>query len=132
MLILTRTVGQSVVIPQIAEIKCLDVTGNRVKLGLEAPREVVILRNELCTQLSGRLSWEPAGKGEWVGCVDQPQSFPAWHLRITSDGYFDSSLSISSRVALSKQTRFASFEQACMYCESIEEAIALRGASDVA
>jgi len=47
MLILSRKVNESVVLSDAIEIKVLEVTGERVKLGITAPAEVSILRREL-------------------------------------------------------------------------------------
>jgi carbon storage regulator len=46
-LILTRRLGESVVIGDAIRIHILGVEGERVKLGIEAPREVTIVRSEL-------------------------------------------------------------------------------------
>ena len=51
MLVLSRKVDQTIVIGQdgadTITIKILEITGDRVKLGIVAPREMVILRQEL-------------------------------------------------------------------------------------
>ena len=47
MLVLSRKVDQTIVIQQNITIKILEITGDRVKLGINAPRDVVILRQEL-------------------------------------------------------------------------------------
>ena len=47
MLILSRRVGESIVIGQDIVIKVLDVQGQKVQLGVEAPKEVKVLRPEL-------------------------------------------------------------------------------------
>ena len=47
MLVLSRKVDQTIVIHHNITIKILEITGDRVKLGINAPRDVVILRQEL-------------------------------------------------------------------------------------
>ena len=47
MLILTRKVGESVLIGNDISIKILSVRGNQVKLGVEAPKEVSVHREEI-------------------------------------------------------------------------------------
>jgi carbon storage regulator len=47
MLILTRRPHQSLIIGADIQIKVLDVIGDRVRIGITAPREVKVLRQEL-------------------------------------------------------------------------------------
>jgi len=47
MLVLTRKLGEKVVIDQNITLTILEVTGGKVKLGIDAPPEVSILRSEL-------------------------------------------------------------------------------------
>ena len=47
MLILNRLEGQSVLIDGGIRIKVIQVDGDRVRLGIEAPRSVVVLREEV-------------------------------------------------------------------------------------
>lgn len=47
MLILTRTTGESINIGHDVEIKVLGVKGNQVRIGIEAPKQVKVLRKEL-------------------------------------------------------------------------------------
>ena len=47
MLILTRKVGESVLIGNDISITILSVRGNQVKLGVEAPKEVSVQREEI-------------------------------------------------------------------------------------
>ena len=47
MLVLTRKKEQSLVIGENVRITVLKVQGNQVRIGIEAPREVRVLRSEL-------------------------------------------------------------------------------------
>jgi len=42
-----RRCGESILLGESIEIHVLEVTGNRVKIGISAPREILVLRNEL-------------------------------------------------------------------------------------
>jgi len=47
MLIIRRRIGESLFIGDDVEVELLDICGGQVKLGINAPREVVILRREV-------------------------------------------------------------------------------------
>ena len=47
MLVLTRKPGQSIIIGDDVEVQVLSVAGEKVRLGITAPREVGIFRNEV-------------------------------------------------------------------------------------
>jgi carbon storage regulator len=51
MLVLTRKRGQSIVVGGDVEIKILESHGSEVKLGIVAPREVVVLRKEIVEEI---------------------------------------------------------------------------------
>lgn len=53
MLVLSRKPGEKVVIGGNITITVVDVNGGRVKIGIEAPAEVAILRGELMTGREG-------------------------------------------------------------------------------
>ncbi len=50
MLVLTRKLGESIVIAGNIEVQVVEVEGSRVRLGITAPREVRIRRSELAAQ----------------------------------------------------------------------------------
>jgi carbon storage regulator len=52
MLVLTRKPGQSIMIGDGVEIQVLSVAGEKVRLGVTAPREVSIFRNEVYERIS--------------------------------------------------------------------------------
>jgi len=47
MLVLTRRPGQSIVVGESIELVVVRIEGDRVVLGIEAPREVRVVRSEL-------------------------------------------------------------------------------------
>jgi carbon storage regulator len=47
MLVLTRKPGQSIMIGDGVEVQVLSVVGEKVRLGITAPRDVSIFRNEV-------------------------------------------------------------------------------------
>ncbi|WGE89957.1 carbon storage regulator CsrA [Actinobacillus arthritidis] len=47
MLILTRKIGESLLIGDNVEITVLSVRGNQVKLGVKAPKEISVHREEI-------------------------------------------------------------------------------------
>lgn len=49
MLILTRRVGESFTIDKDVHIKIVDVRGKQVRIGIEAPKETRVFRDELLT-----------------------------------------------------------------------------------
>jgi len=51
MLVLTRKVNQSIVIGEDVEVVVLEVRGEQVRLGIRAPRDVVVHRKEIYEQI---------------------------------------------------------------------------------
>ena len=47
MLILTRKVGEAIILDDDIEITLMDIQGNHTKIGIDAPKEIKILRKEL-------------------------------------------------------------------------------------
>jgi len=54
MLVLTRYPRQVVMIGRDIQIQILDVAGDRVRLGITAPREILVMRQELPPTFSPR------------------------------------------------------------------------------
>ena len=50
MLVLTRKVGERIVIDDSIIVEVLEVQGNRVRIGIQAPQGVTILRQELLSR----------------------------------------------------------------------------------
>jgi carbon storage regulator len=53
MLVLTRKPGQSIMIGDEVEVQVLSVAGEKVRLGITAPRDVGIFRNEVYERIEG-------------------------------------------------------------------------------
>jgi len=53
MLVLTRRLGESITIGNDIKIFVVDIDGNQVKLGIDAPRDVEIYREELFQKIKG-------------------------------------------------------------------------------
>ena len=51
MLVLSRKVGEAVVIAGGIVVRVLDAGGGRIRLGVEAPEEVLVLREEIAARL---------------------------------------------------------------------------------
>jgi carbon storage regulator len=47
MLILSRRINESIIVGDTIEIKVIDITNRVVKLGIEAPKEVLVHRKEV-------------------------------------------------------------------------------------
>ncbi len=56
MLVLTRKTGQSIMIGDGVEVQVLSVAGEKVRLGITAPRDVSIFRNEVYNRIETEAS----------------------------------------------------------------------------
>lgn len=56
MLVLTRKIGERIIIGQNVKVAVLQVHGNRVKLGVTGPPDVSIHREEVSHRITGRPS----------------------------------------------------------------------------
>lgn len=52
MLVLTRKLGQSIVIGDEVEVVVLEVRGEQVRIGIKAPKDVTVHRKEIYEQIS--------------------------------------------------------------------------------
>ncbi len=53
MLVLTRKTNQSIVIGDNIEITVLSVSGDKVRIGIEAPRDISVFRREVLDSADG-------------------------------------------------------------------------------
>jgi carbon storage regulator len=63
MLVLTRKCGEKLRIAQEIVVTVLEVKGQRVRLGIEAPLDVSVLREELCRALADGTARPEAREG---------------------------------------------------------------------
>ncbi len=54
MLILTRKIGESIRVEDNISIAVLDIKGNQVRLGVEAPKHIAVHREEIYQSLKGK------------------------------------------------------------------------------
>ncbi|TDV63262.1 carbon storage regulator CsrA [Pseudomonas sp. LP_7_YM] len=55
MLVLTREIGESFTIGDDIKVQVLGITGNQVRLGIDAPQHVKIHRTEVYRRIAARL-----------------------------------------------------------------------------
>jgi carbon storage regulator len=67
MLVLTRKTNQSIMIGDSIEVSILSVSGDKVRIGIDAPRDIAVFRKEVYEALGGE---EPAG----AACKGDPPS----------------------------------------------------------
>ena len=59
MLVLRRKNGEAIVLNQVITIRVLAVEGDRVKLGIDAPPDVIVVREELLNEGASTLPSHP-------------------------------------------------------------------------
>jgi carbon storage regulator len=62
MLVLTRRTRQSIMIGDEIELSVLSVSGEKVRIGIEAPQEVPVFRKEVYLRIAGER--DPNGAGD--------------------------------------------------------------------
>jgi carbon storage regulator len=76
MLILTRRVGETVMIGDEVTVTVLGVKGNQVRMGINAPRTVAVHREEIFERIK-----HEAQEGEFVAATE-PKSSDHHHLSL--------------------------------------------------
>jgi len=72
MLILSRRVGESVLIGSDISITVLRVKGDQVRLGVQAPKDVAVLRDDSSEKAKSELAAMPAETGNRSGDNEGP------------------------------------------------------------
>ena len=62
MLVLTRKKNESIVINDVIKVTIVEIRGDKVRLGIEAPREIEVHREEVYEQIHGKRSEPEAEK----------------------------------------------------------------------
>ena len=71
MLILTRRVGETLMIGDEVTVTVLGVKGNQVRIGVNAPREVAVHREEIYDRIKAEEEGDGAGAGDGDGDGEQ-------------------------------------------------------------
>lgn len=71
MLILSRKIGQRIVIGDDVEITVVDVRGEQVRLGITAPRSIAVHRKELLEQVAAENAQAAASAPESSDALEQ-------------------------------------------------------------
>ena len=80
MLILTRKAEQGIVIDHVTIVRILSIDGDRVKIGIDAPTSIPVLREELLNQVAGeqrdgaRPAETPSAERQFTSFRRRPQS----------------------------------------------------------
>jgi carbon storage regulator len=75
MLVLTRKTNQSIMIGDDVEVSVLAVTGDKVRIGISAPRDVPVFRKEVYLSIQAENSQSADGAGQRVNqALDQMKS----------------------------------------------------------
>ena len=76
MLILSRRVGESITIGKDIVIKVVEISGNQIRLGIDAPREVRVLREEIINAMKDENRAAAAACGNKRRFEDGLKQFP--------------------------------------------------------
>lgn len=76
MLILSRRVGECITIGNDIVVKVVEISGNQIRLGIEAPREVPVLREEILNAMQEENRAAAAAFGNSRRLEDALKQFP--------------------------------------------------------
>jgi carbon storage regulator len=69
MLVLSRKMNESIVIGDNIVVKVVEIHGNRVRLGIEAPADVVVHRGEVQQRIEQISTEQPSNSAGTSSCV---------------------------------------------------------------
>jgi carbon storage regulator len=76
-LVIRRRAGESVLIGDGVEVEVLEIAGNQVKIGISAPRDVLILRREIrLTAEQNELAARSMPFASLVGLLEKMKQYP--------------------------------------------------------
>ena len=73
MLVLTRRPGQSIMIGEGVELVVVRIEGDRVVLGIEAPREIRVIRAELLRAVESEVQEASSARARILEMLAEPQ-----------------------------------------------------------
>ena len=71
MLVLTRKSNQSIMIGDDIEVSVLSIMGEKVRIGIQAPREIPVFRKEVYLEIKQERAAEMATAGQTRAQVDE-------------------------------------------------------------
>ncbi len=77
MLVLTRKSNQSIMIGDDIEISVLSIMGEKVRIGIQAPRDIPVFRKEVYLEIQNERDGETADAGAAPAPVAAPAETPS-------------------------------------------------------
>ena len=71
MLVLTRKASQSIMIGDEIEVSVLSIMGEKVRIGIQAPRDIPVFRKEVYLEIQQERGEDPQGRG-FLRSQDEP------------------------------------------------------------
>ncbi len=78
MLILTRRIGEAIIIGDNVEVTILDIRGHQVRLGIDAPKDIAVHREEIYNRIQAEK------EADNVTNTDDKNSWNAWAIAVNN------------------------------------------------